>query len=57
MPVLPLQANESEFPRSHLDDGDVWLDLLTADHEAQERISTHPGVLWKAFNVRKHKAK
>ena len=55
--VLPLQSNEREFLDLILDHGEVRPDLLTADSEMQERISTHPGVLWKALNVRQHKAK
>jgi predicted nucleotidyltransferase component of viral defense system len=55
--MLPLQRNEIEFLDLILDHGDVRPGLLTGDHEMQERISTHPGVQWKALNVRKHKAK
>jgi predicted nucleotidyltransferase component of viral defense system len=55
--VLPLQSNESEFLDLILDHGDVRPNLLTSDHEMQERISIHPGILWKALNVRQHKAK
>ncbi len=55
--VLPLRSNESDFLDLILDHGDVRPDLITADHEMQERIGSHPGVLWKALNVRKHKAR
>jgi len=55
--MLPLKSNESEFLDLILDHGDVRSDLLTTDHEMQERIRTHPGIQWKALNVRKHKAK
>ncbi|MBI2842699.1 MAG: nucleotidyl transferase AbiEii/AbiGii toxin family protein [Armatimonadetes bacterium] len=55
--VLPFQSNETEFLDLILDHGDVRPDLLTADHEMQERISIHPGILWKALNVRQHKTK
>ncbi len=55
--VLPLRRNETEFLDLLLDRGEVRPDLLTSDREMQDRISTHPGVMWKALNVRKHKAK
>lgn len=55
--VLPLQRNEVQFLDLLLEHGEIRPDLLTADHEMQERIRIHPGILWKALNVRKHKAK
>ncbi|MHB9036958.1 MAG: nucleotidyl transferase AbiEii/AbiGii toxin family protein [Armatimonadota bacterium] len=55
--VLPLQSTEREFLDLILDHGDVRPELLTTDCEMQERICTHPGILWKALNVRKHKVK
>jgi hypothetical protein len=55
--ILPFQSNEREFLDLLLDHGDVRPELLTTDSEMQERIGTHPGVLWKALNVRKHKVK
>lgn len=55
--LLPLQEHEREFLDLLLDSGDVQPDRLTSDHDMQERIKMHPGVLWKALNVRKHKAK
>jgi len=55
--VLPFQNNEIEFLDLILDHGEVRPDLLTADPDMQERISTHPGILWKVLNVKKHKAR
>lgn len=55
--VLPLRDYEMEFLDCILDQGDVRPELLTADSEIQERIRTHPGILWKALNVREQKPK
>ncbi len=55
--ILPFQSNEREFLDLILDHGEVRPELLTADREMQERIGTHPGILWKALNVRQHKIK
>jgi predicted nucleotidyltransferase component of viral defense system len=55
--VLPLRNHEREFLDQLLDHGEVRAELLASDREMQERIKVHPGVLWKALNVRKHKAK
>lgn len=53
--VLPLAENEREFLERVLERGEIAPELITQDHALAERIATHPGVLWKALNVRKHK--
>jgi predicted nucleotidyltransferase component of viral defense system len=53
--VLPLGANEMEFLDRLLDDGEVAPQLLTRDQDMADRISSHPQLLWKALNVRKHR--
>ena len=55
--VLPLQENETGFLDLLLGHGEIRPQLLTDEPDMQERIGAHPGVLWKALNVRKHKAK
>ena len=52
--VLPLEANEQEF-LVHLNDrGEIVPELLTDDPRLRKLIRSHPGLLWKALNVRKH---
>ncbi|MEI6518899.1 MAG: nucleotidyl transferase AbiEii/AbiGii toxin family protein [bacterium] len=53
--VLPLQTNEIEFLNRLLDSGDIKPELLTEDISLIHRISSHPGLLWKAQNVKEHK--
>ncbi len=53
--VLPFEENEREFLDSLLDQGEVKPSLLTADPELAERIRRHPGLEWKALNVRRFK--
>ena len=53
--VLPLNANELEFLERLNDDGEVVPEILTVDHGLQATIRTHPGLLWKAANVREHR--
>lgn len=53
--VLPLATNEVEFLDQLLDDGRIKPELLTADSEMRDRISSHPWLLWKAINVKTHK--
>ncbi len=50
--VLPLSDGESRFLTRLLDDGIIEPALLTDDHELAKRIQSHPGLLWKAVNVR-----
>ncbi len=55
--VLPLRGNEIEFLDLLLGHGEIRPQLLTDNPDMQERIGAHPGVLWKALNVRKHRAR
>jgi len=50
--VLPLSDNESRFLDQLLDGGIVEPALITDDADLAERIRNHPGLLWKAANVR-----
>jgi len=53
--LLPLKEPELEFLRRLNDQGDTAPELLTGDVGIQETIRLHPGLLWKALNVRKHR--
>ena len=53
--LLPLKEAEMEFLRRLNDNGDIAPELLTGDAGLQETIRSHPGLLWKALNVRKHR--
>lgn len=55
--LLPFNENEMIFFNKLLDDGEIDPLLLTADENLQKRISMHPGLLWKAQNVKNFKAK
>jgi hypothetical protein len=55
--VLPFQESEREFLDRLLDHGEIEPSLLTPDRELAERIKAHPGLAWKALNVRKFKGK
>ncbi|MDD5310080.1 MAG: nucleotidyl transferase AbiEii/AbiGii toxin family protein [Deltaproteobacteria bacterium] len=50
--VLPLRENEREFLRRLNDLGEIEPSLLTDDPSLREILSTHPGLGWKALNVR-----
>lgn len=51
--VLPLADNEREFLERLNGAGDIVPSLLTEDPMLQARIQSHPGLLWKAKNVRR----
>ena len=53
--VLPFAPNELEFLRRLNDSGDIAPELLTLDEAMQGIIREHPGLKWKALNVRKHR--
>jgi predicted nucleotidyltransferase component of viral defense system len=53
--VLPLAANELAFLERVLERGEIAPELITDDGVLADRIATHPGLLWKTLNVRKHK--
>lgn len=52
--VLPFEPQESEFLERLNDRGEIIPELLTEDSDLQAIIRSHPGLLWKALNVRKH---
>jgi hypothetical protein len=53
--LLPLRAAEMEF-LDHLNDrGDIVPELLTTDPKMLEILRDHPGLRWKALNVRRHR--
>lgn len=52
--VLPLEAHEREFLDRLNDRGDIVPEVLTDDVELQAVIRSHPGLQWKALNVRQH---
>jgi predicted nucleic acid-binding protein len=51
--VLPLRAHEREFIERLNGEGDIVPELLTEDATLQGRIADHPGLKWKALNVKK----
>lgn len=51
--VLPLDAHELEFLERLNGAGDVVPELLTAEPAMQAIIRDHPGLQWKALNVKK----
>jgi predicted nucleotidyltransferase component of viral defense system len=53
--VLPLEAQEREFLDALNDRGEIVPELLTEDARLRDLIRTHPALLWKALNVRKHR--
>lgn len=53
--LLPFTEAEREFLDRLLDYGEVEPTLLTGDAELAERIRRHPGLAWKAHNVRQFK--
>ncbi len=53
--VLPLHDHEREFLDRLLDHGEIAPVLLTSEEQMQQRITRHPGLLWKAQNVRQHR--
>jgi hypothetical protein len=50
--LLPLTGAEREFLDRLLDHGEVEPTLLTGDADLADRIRRHPGLEWKAQNVR-----
>jgi hypothetical protein len=53
--VLPLNDQETEFLRRLNDQGEIAPELLTADPAMQATVREHPGLKWKALNVRQHR--
>ncbi|MFH1812197.1 MAG: nucleotidyl transferase AbiEii/AbiGii toxin family protein [Pseudomonadota bacterium] len=52
--VLPLATHEVEFLERLNGSGDIAPDLLTPDPAEQAIVRNHPGLKWKALNVKKH---
>jgi predicted nucleotidyltransferase component of viral defense system len=50
--VLPFTEGEREFLDRILDLGDIEPSLITTNGGMANRIRNHPGLQWKAFNVR-----
>jgi len=53
--VLPLTKKELVFLTRLFDEGEIEPALITGDHDLAEKIAHHPGLLWKAQNVRRQK--
>jgi len=51
--LLPFNENEKRFFDLLLDEGEIESSLITSDTEFQKKINLHPGLLWKAQNVKK----
>lgn len=52
--VLPLLDAEVEFLRRLNDLGEIVPELITTDPTRQSLVREHPGLRWKALNVRRH---
>ncbi len=53
--ILPLEAHEHDFLDRLNDRGEIAPELLTDAPGMQETLRSHPGLLWKAQNVRRHR--
>lgn len=53
--LLPFGENEIEFLTAVNERGVVAPEPLTEDQSLRERIHAHPGLAWKALNVRRHR--
>lgn len=53
--VLPLRPEEREFLENLNERGEILPELLTGDTAMKELLRGHPGLLWKALNVRRHR--
>ncbi|MBI5491126.1 MAG: nucleotidyl transferase AbiEii/AbiGii toxin family protein [Deltaproteobacteria bacterium] len=53
--VLPLRRAEREFLRRLNEEGDIVPELISADAGMQATLRGHPGLRWKALNVRRHR--
>lgn len=51
--VLPLAANELEFLERLNGQGDIVPEVLTDDASMQTTLRNHPGLKWKALNMKK----
>lgn len=55
--LLPFTEEEREFLGRLLDHGEIMPALLTDDGELAKRLGEHPGLQWKALNVRQFKGR
>jgi len=53
--VLPFTEGEREFLDRILERGEIEPSLITIDEEMANKIRNHPGLQWKALNVREFK--
>jgi predicted nucleotidyltransferase component of viral defense system len=53
--LLPLRPDDMEFLTLLNDRGEIAPELLTGDSQMQRIILSHPGLLWKARNVREYR--
>ena len=53
--ILPFRSQEKAFLDAVMDKGEIRPSLLTEDTDLARRIREHPGLEWKALNVRRHK--
>ena len=52
--VRPLAENEQAFLDLLLEHGEIAPTLPTDDEDLKKRSASHPGLQWKAVNVREH---
>ncbi len=55
--MLPFTASEKEFLDKLLDYGEIVPSLLSDDEGLAARIRHHPGLEWKALNVREFRGR
>ena len=53
--ILPLADHEREFLERLNGKGEIAPEVLIEDERLQSIILVHPGLLWKALNVRQHR--
>lgn len=53
--LLPFSDKEREFLDRLLDYGEICPRLITLEDDMIALIANHPGILWKALNVKNHK--
>lgn len=55
--VLPYTEGENEFLNRILDKGEIAPSLITKDEDMSDKIHNHPGLRWKALNVKEFQGK
>jgi hypothetical protein len=53
--LLPLRVEETKFLDRLNERAGIAAEILTGDARLQAAIRSHPGLLWKALNVREHR--